>query len=306
MKLLITGASGMLGNHVRGFARNAGYELITPPRAELDLLDQVATHNFLSNKRPDVIIHTAAVVGGIAANIANPWNFLTQNVRIDSNLLNAAFDLNITKLVYIGSSCMYPRNLEHPMRESEILSGPLEITNEGYALAKIIGTRTVAAASQVSGFSWRSLILSNLYGPHDHFSEDRSHLLAAVIKKVHTAVVSGDPTIEMWGDGTAKREFAYVPDVAQFIVNCISRIDDLPVTLNVGAGVDYSVETYYRMVMEILNYEGQLTQNLEKPTGMQRKLTDSNRAMKFGWDGGTPIRVGLEKTIDWYLQSLEI
>ena len=148
--------------------------------------------------------------------------------------------------------------------------------------------------------------MSNLYGPNDHFSEDRSHLLAAVIKKVHAAVVGGHSTIEMWGDGTAKREFAFTPDVARFIVNCISKIDDLPVSMNVGAGVDYSVETYYRMVMDILGFKGQLIQNLEKPTGMQRKLTDINRAMKFGWDGGTPIRIGLEKTIDWYLQSLEI
>lgn len=296
----------MLGSHVCNFARDAGFELITPNRTELDLLDQIATHEFLSNKRPDAIIHTAARVGGIAANIANPWEFLTQNVRMDSNLLNSAFDLNISKLVYIGSSCMYPRNLEHPMSENEILSGPLELTNEGYALAKIIGTRTVIAASQVKNFSWKNLILSNLYGPNDHFSEDRSHLLAAVIKKVHAAVVGGHSTIEMWGDGTAKREFAFTPDVARFIVNCISKIDDLPVSMNVGAGVDYSVETYYRMVMDILGFKGQLIQNLEKPTGMQRKLTDSNRAMKFGWDGGTPIRIGLEKTIDWYLQSLEI
>jgi GDP-L-fucose synthase len=129
--------------------------------------------------------------------------------------------------------------------------------------------------------------------------------LAAVIKKVHAAVVGGHPTIEMWGDGTAKREFTFTPDVAKFIVNCISKIDDLPVSMNVGAGVDYSVETYYRMVMDILGFKGQLIQNLDKPTGMQRKLTDSNRAMEFGWDGGTPIRIGLEKTIDWYLQSLE-
>jgi len=296
----------MLGSHLLSYAQKTKFELLTPNRKELDLSDINATRIYLRASKPDAIIHAAAIVGGISANIRNPWEFLTKNIQIDSNLLLSAFEMNISKLIYIGSSCMYPKNTGHPLKEVEILSGPLEETNEGYALAKVVGTRTVQAAAKSAGLCWKTIILSNLYGPNDHFDEDRSHLLAAIIKKVHWAVQNNLDSVEMWGDGTARREFTFVNDAAAFIINTLETLHTLPNILNVGAGVDYTIEDYYRMVIAIFGFNGALVPNLEKPTGMTRKLMNVSLAAEFGWQGGTSITEGLEKTVKWFLQNYKV
>lgn len=303
MKVLVTGASGMLGSAVSKFSNQNGHQVLTPSHRELDLEHEVTTFGYLKLHRPDAIFHCAAKVGGISANIANPFDFLTKNVRIDTALLGAAKKLEIENLVYMGSSCMYPKNLPHAMTESEILSGPLEPTNEGYALAKLVGWKTVQFVAK--SLKWRSFILSNLYGPNDHFEQGRSHLLAAIIQKVYAARDKKFESVDMWGDGSAKREFTFVDDVALFLVQSIERMGDFPDTLNLGAGVDYSVLEYYKFVSQSMNYDGAIMADLSKPAGMQRKLMNISQATDFGWNPKTSIESGIQKTVTWYEENVQ-
>ena len=302
MRILVTGASGMLGSAITRFSTLADHQVLIPNHRELDLEQELHTYEYLKLHRPDAIFHCAAKVGGISANVANPIEFLTKNIRMDSSLLGAAKELEIQNLIYMGSSCMYPKNLPHAMTESEILSGPLEPTNEGYALAKLVGWKTVQFMA--SKLTWRSMILSNLYGPHDHFEPGRSHLLAAIIEKVHRAKETKSETLDMWGDGSAKREFTFVHDVAEFLVGSLNRLNEFPDTLNVGAGIDYPVIEYYKMVSETMDYEGSIIPDISKPTGMQRKLMDISQARNFGWAPKTSIETGILRTVSWYEKSL--
>ena len=292
----------MLGLSLKKFANIQGREILTPNRSVLDLRDEPSTRLYLAKLKPKVIIHTAARVGGISANIANPLDFLIDNIRIDLNLLTAASELKIPNLVYIGSSCMYPKNLSHAMREDEILTGPLEPTNESYALAKLIGWKSVKIIANSSSLAWRTVVLSNLYGPNDHFNPEKSHLLAAIIEKVTVADTLGSPTVEMWGDGSSRREFTYVDDVSEFIIRSLPRLAEFPVTMNLGAGIDHSVREYYEIVFNSLGYNGQIREDLTKPTGMKRKLMDISLAESYGWNPKTSIESGVQQTIAWYKQ----
>ena len=301
MKVLVTGGSGMLGSAVVNFASLGGHQVLSPSHDELDLNEQLQTYEYLKRHSPDAIIHCAAKVGGISANVANQIEFLTKNIRMDSSLLGAAKELEIENLIYIGSSCMYPKDLPHAMTESEILSGPLEPTNEGYALAKLAGWKTVQFMAK--RLTWRSFILSNLYGPQDHFEPGRSHLLAAIIEKIHLAKTENSETIEMWGNGSAKREFTFVEDIALFLIESLEKLKIFPDTLNLGAGVDYSVLEYYRFVSKAMNYTGEIVADLSKPTGMKKKLMDISQARNFGWAPQTNIESGIAKTVTWYEES---
>jgi len=300
MKLMLTGGAGMLGSSISRVALEAGIPTLAPKRDELDLLDTHGIHTYLDKHKPDRIIHAAARVGGIGANINQPQVYLTENIIIDSNLLNAANKFGINQLLYIGSSCMYPRNFSHPIQESDILTGPLEPTNEGYALSKLVGWKTTQLIANSSNRNWKTVILSNLYGPGDHFESGRSHLLAAIIEKTENALSSGTEVIEMWGDGFSRREFTYVNDVAEFLVSSISSDNTSPQTLNVGSGVDYSVREYYEFVAKLSGFKGKIIANLDKPSGMKRKLMDVSLAQKHGWSSQTSIEEGILKTIDWY------
>jgi GDP-L-fucose synthase len=298
MKVLVTGGSGMLGRAVSYAAKIADHRVLTPSHRELDLEDEAATLKYLEENNPEAILHCAAKVGGISANIANPSDFLSRNIKIDSALLGAAKKLNTPNLIYMGSSCMYPRNFSHPMKESEILSGQLEPTNESYALAKLVGWKTVQINS--SSLNWRTFVLSNLYGPNDHFEPERSHLLAAIIAKIHLALRNNDEKIVMWGDGSARRQFTFVDDVADFIVKSLGNLVNFPATLNLGAEGDYSISDFYQIASKVMGYEGQIVADLTKPTGMARKLMDVSTASSFGWVANTTIEAGIKKTADWY------
>jgi GDP-L-fucose synthase len=301
MRVLVTGGNGMLGRAVISSLGIANYEVLSPSRSEMDLEDISETINFIKFHKPEVIVHCAAFVGGISANISNPIDFLQKNIKLDQSIFFAATELKVPKLLYMGSSCMYPKDREKPMTESEILSGSLEPTNEGYALAKIVGWKNVQLIAE--SLTWRTLILSNLYGPNDHFESNRSHLLAAIIDKVHYARRENHLEIEMWGSGEAKREFTFVSDVADYIAEIIPNLERVPVTLNIGAGIDYSVREYYQMVCEVMEYKGKIVPNLKKPEGMKRKLMDISAARKYGWVAKTDIRNGIERTVDWYLND---
>jgi GDP-L-fucose synthase len=303
MKVLITGASGMLGSAISKSAALDNHQILSPNHQELDLENELMTHDYLKRNRPDAIFHCAAKVGGIAANVSNPIDFLSRNIRMDASLLGGARALKIQNLIYMGSSCMYPKNLPHPMKESEILTGPLEPTNEGYALAKLVGWKTVQFVAD--SLTWLTIVLSNLYGPNDHFDPGRSHLLAAIIEKVHAAKISNSHTVDMWGDGSARREFTFVDDVAKFLVGSLGTLKNFPDTLNVGAGIDHTVLDFYTLVSKAMSYTGDISADLTKPTGMKRKLMDISVAREFGWNPATDIELGIERTVAWYEQNLK-
>jgi nucleoside-diphosphate-sugar epimerase len=303
MRILITGSSGMLGRSVLHQISRTHHEVFTPSSSELDLKNQLETTNYLRDLKPDAIIHCAALVGGIQANIDNPIDYLVVNLKIDSNLLTAASEISTRNLIYIGSSCMYPKGINLPMSESLIGTGNLEETNEGYALAKIVGAKTIELTSRMKKLNWRTLVLSNLYGPGDHFEPNRSHLVAAIIQKVIAAKESGSSKIEMWGDGKARREFTFIDDVACFMAEKVDSLIEFPETMNLGAGYDLTVLEYYRLVMKICDYEGIIEHNSTKPSGMHRKLMDISKAKSFGWEPKTKIEDGLKVTLKWYLEE---
>ncbi len=299
--VVVTGANGMLGKTVCDKFKSQGFEVIEVIRQKVDLMDANKTFDYLSKYDIDLIIHCAAVVGGIQANINGGTKFFTDNVRIDSSVLFAGKALRVENLIYIGSSCMYPANIDHPLKENEILTGPVEPTNENYALAKIFGARLTASIAIENNLNWRVFIASNLYGPYDHFGTDKSHLLGAVIKKSIEAKEKRDSKIDMWGDGSPKREFTYVTDFADWIFNSSKILNKLPHVLNTGIGEDYSVIEYYNKVLNTIGYSCEVVANKSKANGNMRKLMDSSLAMKFGWSPKVGIDEGIKRTIDWYL-----
>jgi GDP-L-fucose synthase len=305
MRILITGGMGMLGSAINNQLRQNSLvtSISIPSRSELDLLDYPALKEFLDSGNFDLIIHCAALVGGIRASVDHPFEFLNTNIRIDSNLMHASLELEISGFMYMASSCMYPAVTNQPMNEHQLLTGKLEETNEGYALAKLVGTKMVEAVAQK--LNWRAFILSNLYGPGDKYGEGNSHLIAAIIKKVSKAIKSGEPNIEMWGSGNARREFTYVEDVAEYLAQIIGKLNSLPPVMNLGLGHEYSVREYYDFVCNEFSYNGLITPNLTQPEGMQQKLMDSSLARSHGWNPKTEIEDGIRITVNEFLSRGE-
>jgi GDP-L-fucose synthase len=302
-RVLVTGANGMLGKSVTNSLTAANYEVIPITRGELDLTDSVATKRNIEKNSPDAIVHCAALVGGIQANLSGGGKFLLENLSIDHSLLTAAKQMEIKDLVYIGSSCMYPANRNLPLTEDQILTGPLEKTNENYALAKITGSRIVESIAMDYQLNWRTFIASNLYGPNDHFGSDKSHLLSAIITKAIEAKKSKSK-IEMWGDGKPRREFTFVEDFSDWIATSINKLAILPQNLNLGIGTDHTVHEFYSMVLEAIDYQTEVIPNLDKPNGNMRKLMDSSKARAAGWNPKISIEVGIAKTINWYVSNI--
>ena len=299
MRLLLTGSGGMLGSSI--FERVAeSYDVLAPKRSELNLLDPIEVKEYFEKWNPNLVIHTAARVGGIQANIDSGFDFLLENLKMDSNVFDAARSSGTKNLIYIASTCMYPKDRDLALKESDLLSGALEPTNEGYALSKIIGAKTVELAARQEDLAWRTLILSNLYGPRDHFEPSRSHLIAAIIRKVDDAIEKSLPAISMWGTGQSRREFTFVEDVAFFISESLENVSEWPFMMNLGSGVDHTVLEYYEMIANTMGYKGKIISDPSKPEGMRRKLSDSRLSHQFGWNPRTPLSKGLEQTIAWY------
>ena len=303
MKVFLTGVRGMLGRHLMTELELLGHQVAAPNSSELDLRDSLATSTFIERIAPEAVIHAAAVVGGIQANIDGGGRFLTENLEIDHSVIFGAKNLGVKNFIYIGSSCMYPANRMEPLQVSDILSGPLEPTNASYALAKISGSKAVEAIDSIEGFNWKTLIASNLYGPGDHFEPERSHLLAAIISKVQVAKEEKSAQIVMWGDGKVRREFTYVIDFAKWVGASISNLQNFPSLVNVGCGDDFTVQEFYEMVMRDLSFEGELVADLSKPNGNRRKLMDSSVARSLGWNPSTTISKGIVETNRWLLEN---
>jgi len=298
----------MLGSaiHKALVQKKSDLEVLAPSSSELNLLDSKVVEEKMALFNPDQIIHCAAKVGGIQANIDDPFSYFLSNVLMDSNLINAAKSHEIKSFLYFGSSCMYPAITAQPILESQLLTGLLELTNEGYALSKILGTKLISTAATQFGLDWHVFILSNLYGPGDKYSIENSHLVAAIINKIDSAIDSNSKQIEMWGDGLAKREFTFVEDVAEFVVEKIGETISMPPIMNLGAGSDSTVKEYYEKIAHAMGFDGEITPLPDKPVGMKRKLMDSNLAKSHGWNPKTDLDTGLIKTIERYRSDYKV
>jgi GDP-L-fucose synthase len=301
MKVFLTGANGMVGRNVLGHAGAKDHSIISPTRQELDLMDFESVLNFLSKNKPDLIIHAAGKVGGIKANIEDPCGFLFENSVVGLNVIRAAKETGVNRLLNLGSSCIYPREATNPLQESEILTGSLEPTNEAYALSKIIAVRACDYISQqYKELNYKTIIPCNLYGPFDKFDGNNAHLIPAIIAKIHKAVVNNDNSVEIWGDGSVRREFMFVEDLADLIWKASARFDSLPQTMNVGFGHDYSIQEYYEVAALAIGYCGNFTFNTNQPVGMVQKLTSTKKLNSWGWYPKTDLSTGIRKTYEFY------
>lgn len=303
--LWLTGGSGMVGQNLQEHPAAANWRVLAPSSTELDLTDQAAVAAWVAREKPDLVIHAAGQVGGIQANMAHPVAFLTRNTAIGMNVIQGAWQAGVRQLINLGSTCMYPRGVEGALSEDMILTGELEPTNEGYAIAKILAARLCQyIRREDEGAQFKTLIPCNLYGRHDKFDPRHSHLVPAVIHKLHRAKMEGAPTVEIWGDGTARREFMYAGDLADAVMRAAGDVAGLPDLMNVGLGHDYTINDYYAAAAEIVGWEGAFTHDLSRPVGMKRKLSSSAKQTEWGWSPETSLTDGLRKTYDFYLETI--
>ena len=294
----------MVGRNILEHPLVCQFEVIAPGSDELDLSDFVATRRFMADVKPDAVIHSAGRVGGIQANMANPVDFLVTNVDLGRNVILAAREAGVNKLLNLASSCMYPRNATNPLGEDLILKGELEPTNEGYAIAKVFATRLCQYISREnSSLHYKTLIPCNLFGRHDKFSPAHSHLIPAIIHKVHQAKQHGHAAVDIWGDGTARREFMYAGDLADAVLRGIADFEQVPELMNVGLGHDFSINEYYAVAAEVIGWHGEFVHDTTKPVGMKQKLVDIDRQRNWGWMPTISLREGIYQAYQYYLQE---
>ena len=305
IKILITGSTGMVGRNIINYLTTKEFFLLTPKSSELNLLDKRKIDYYLDKNKPDLIIHSAGVVGGIQANILNPVKFLYDNSQMGLNIIKSAFEHKILKFINLASSCMYPKDLTDLLKEDYILTGKLEPTNEGYALAKILTTKLCEYIfKENNNYKYKTIIPCNLYGKYDKFDSIKAHLIPAVINKIHKAKVNNMDIVEIWGTGEVKREFMYTEDLADFILYAIKNFDRLPQNLNVGTGKDYTINKYYEIVSSVIGYKGGFKHDLTKPVGMAQKTVDISKLNKFGWKSKISLEEGIEKTYQYFLKEI--
>ncbi len=285
----------MLGSSIAASwrAQRPHDELITVTRADLDLLDRDATRDFFAAARPDAVLHAAARVAGIHDKLARPDDFLAENLRIDDAVFSAALASGVQELLYVSSAAIYPIDATQPIVEEAILGGPLEPANEGYGLAKIVGARRCESASRQYGVHYRAAVPSNLYGPGDDARPGRSHLVASIVQKMLDAIDADAPVVEVWGDGTARRELTFSRDLAAWLVTQIGSLAAWPPLLNLGPGVDHSIRECYELAARLAGFEGRLEFDASKPGGVSARLLDSSRARALGWSAPTPLEDGI-------------
>ena len=310
-RIFIAGAGGMVGSSaVRALNERGFTRLLTPSSTETDLTDQRAVREFFGSASPEVVVMAAAKVGGILANNTYRADFIYQNLMIEANVIQAAFESGVEKLILLGSSCIYPKEAAQPMREEELLTGTLEFTNEPYAIAKIAGIKLCESYFRQHGSNFYSLMPTNLYGPNDNFDLETSHVIPALMRKFHEAKEHRESSVQIWGSGRPRREFMHVDDLAEAIIFAINEIEADQIYaqgishLNVGTGEDAQIIDAAKMIKEIVGFDGELLLDDSKPDGTMRKLLDVSRMHELGWRHRIELREGLERVYEWYLQHL--
>jgi GDP-L-fucose synthase len=306
-QILITGASGMVGQALVARLRRDGYvNLLTPPSRQLDLRDQAAVDRYFGAHKIDFVFHLAGHIGGIGASVTYPVEFLYENMMISLQAINAARRAEVTKLLYLSSSCVYPRDCSQPMKEDDILTGAFEPTNEGYAIAKVAAMKLCEYSNREYGTNFINLMPCNLYGYGDHFEPEKSHVVSALIYKFHEAKRRNQPAADVWGTGTTRRELLFVDDLADAMVFFMNEIDakDIGSFVNIGLGEDIAIRDLAATIKDIVGYSGQIVFDPSKPDGMPRKLMDVSQAARLGWRAKVKINEGLKLTYDWFLRNV--
>jgi GDP-L-fucose synthase len=299
-RIFVAGHRGLVGSAIVRRLEAAGCNrILTRTRSELDLTDQAAVEQFFASQRPEYVFLAAAKVGGIAANASHPAEFVRENLLIQTHVIDAAWRHGVRKLQFLGSSCVYPKYARQPITEDQLLSAPLEPTNEAYAVAKIAGIQMCQAYRRQYGFPAICLMPTNLYGPGDNFDPENSHVLAALLRKFHEASQSGAATVTVWGSGQPRREFLHVDDLADAAVFLMERYDAAEI-LNVGTGKDMPIAELAALIREIAGYRGEIVFDTSRPDGTPRKLLDVSRLEALGWRPRIALRQGIEQTYDWY------
>ncbi len=301
----VAGHTGLVGSALVERLKQESCEILTIPRTALDLRIQAHVTEFLQDHKPDIIALCAATVGGILANATRPAEFLYDNLMMTANVIHGAYGAKVPRLLFLGSSCIYPREAEQPITENALLSGPLEPTNEAYALAKIAGLKLVETYRKQYGCDFISVMPCNLYGPKDRFDLQNSHVIPALMMKFHEAKMKNAPEVIVWGTGAPLREFLYIDDLAEALVFCLKHYTGEQ-SLNLGAGVEVSIRELAGLMSEITGYRGRIVFDLEKPDGTPRKVMDSRRITEAGWRATTDLKSGLQKTYAWYTMSVRV
>jgi GDP-L-fucose synthase len=303
-KWLIAGSSGMVGRGIVRIARSQGIsDIVEVSSKTCDLRDFQKTRELLMDTKPDVVIDAAAKVGGILSNSTQPVDFMVNNLQIQTNLFSASHEAKVDKVVFLSSSCVYPKHATQPIKESSILTGPLEETNSSYAIAKIAGMRLIQAYRQQYGHNWISVMPTNLFGPFDNFSTTTSHVLPALIRKFHDAKTNNSKDVVLWGTGEPKRELMEVEEFARALMIVVNNYNDEE-TINIGTGQDLSIKEIAELVKEIVGFSGEIIWDKSKPDGTPRKLLDISKLKKLGYKDSQDLRTGIHKTYDWFKKEL--
>ena len=294
----------MVGKNIAEHHYAHNYEILKPTSFELNLMDYESIHNYIRANRPVMVIHAAGTVGGIHANIAEPVKFLFNNTQIGLNIVMASKINKVKRFINLSSSCMYPRDAKSPLTEDLILKGELEPTNEGYAIAKVTTTRLCEYIHREdNSYLYKTIIPCNLFGRYDKFDIQNSHMIPAVIKKIHHAKRQNLKSIDIWGNGRTRREFMYTSDLADFVFYAVNQFERMPQNINVGLGYDFSIKEYYEKIADVIGYSGKFTYDLSRPTGMRQKLVDITKLKVFGWQSKTSLEQGIRKTYEYFLNE---
>jgi GDP-L-fucose synthase len=302
MAILVAGATGLAGSAISRRLKESGHNVIEVNSSVVDLRDRSATFEFLHSVKPDVVIDAAAKVGGIGANNSLPVDFLSVNLQIQTNLMDAAHSANVERFIFLGSSCIYPRNCPQPIKEEYLLTGPLEETNSAYALAKIAGLELIRSYRKQFGRQWVSLMPTNLYGPGDNFNLEVAHVLAALVNRFVSASLAGINEVTLWGSGTPRREFLHVDDLATAVEVVLEKYDD-SIHLNVGTGVDLTIKELAGVVASISGYSGKILWDSSKPDGTPRKILEISRISALGWSPTITLEQGIREVVEYFKNS---
>ena len=303
--VLVTGASGMLGQHLVPMLENKGHRVLTPSREDVDLTDADATESYIQSSTIDAVVHCAAYVAGIASSRASKHHSFDANVSMGMNLIRSCLENGITTLLNVGSATVYPSEAPQPLSESSLGQGAFEGPIEGYALSKYVVYRACAMANEQHNVAYKTVLPCNLFGPYDNFSLETGHMLPAILHRMHQAKEQNNSPIVIWGDGSAKREFLYAPDLADFICFALDNFESLPEVMNVGSGVEVSVNEMHQHMAKITGYTGELKHDFDKPVGRLRRYLNLHHQQRLGWSPKTPFEEALAITYDYLRGTLE-